>query len=300
MPSGSPDGLAADPGGSRLRRSDMREHLDAFIQSVSEAFPLAGPVYEFGYGPGVDSQSGTTPQAGSLDGACFAFREPGPGEIERLEDLVRLPFPDGAARTIVAIHALEHVFEPRRAVEEMIRILAPGGLLVLCSQSGAGSPESVDRYWQPTPRAMQRLLAGLEATLIGWQGDDQDPHTLFGIAAKPPGGETFFVGAGRFLDGFQKRLNEAAEPFGWRQRLKHRLAAWRRSFQQVLAQVPPRGRPRSGPRAAKRNGVSARYLRNFHKAQFVLDLPVPEQLKHQLLASCLPEEETGPRLDTTR
>lgn len=254
----------------------MREHLRAFLGSVSEAFPLDEPIYEFGHGPDVDALDGPVPQAAFPEKADRACREAEPGEVERLEDLARLPFPNGAARTVIAVHALEHVFEPHRAVEEMIRILAPGGILVLSSQSAAQSPESADRYWHPTPRAIQRLLAGLEATLIGWQGDDQNPHTLFGIAAKPPVAEAFFAGAGRFLDGFQKRLNEVAASVGWWPRLKRRLATW------------------------KQGGISTRPADNFHKARFVLHLPVPDQLKHGLLASCLPEENLGTRLDTTQ
>ena len=257
----------------------MHEPLRAFIESVAEAFPLDEPIYEFGYGPGLDSAIGPMLENAFPKKGYFARRESEPAEIDRFEDMVRLPFPDGSARTVIAIHTLEHVFEPRRAVEEMIRILAPGGILVLSSQSLAQPSESAYRYWQPTPRALQRLLAGLETTLIGWQGPDHGPHTLFGIAAKPPGAETFFSGVGRFLDGFQKRLDEAASQIGWRQRLKRLLMGWGQD---------------------RRDAPASRSAGDFRKPQFVLHLPARGQLKHQLLASCLPEENSGAGSDTSR
>ncbi|MFH1922841.1 MAG: methyltransferase domain-containing protein [Planctomycetota bacterium] len=278
----------------------MQEHLRAFLGSVSEAFPLAEPIYEFGYGPGFDATGGQMPKAALPGKGHLACREAEPAVVERLEDLARLPFPDGAARTVIAIHALERTFEPHRAVEEMIRILAPGGILVLSSQSAAQSPESANRYWHPTPGAIQRLLAGLEATLIGWQGDDGNPHTLFGIAAKPPVAEAFFAGAGRFLDGFQKRLDEIAARAGWWPRLKRRLMEWKQGRQPGDTGVPFSQTAQRNFKAEKRIAISPRSAGSSHKAQFVLHLPVPDRLKHRLLASCLPEENLGTRLDTTQ
>jgi SAM-dependent methyltransferase len=245
----------------------MHEPVRTFLQSVSEAFRLEGPLYEFGYGPGAASWAGCLPQSSAAGQGGLGPAEGEPAEIDRLEDLARLPFSDAAARTVIAVNVLEHVFEPRRAAEEIVRILAPGGILVLCSQTGVRAAGPPEHYWRPTPRAVQRLLTDLEATLIGWQGADALPHTLFGIAAKSPVPATFLSGVNRFLDRFQKRLAAAART-GWWQRLR-RL-------------------------------VTGRRRRDFYKAQFVLHLPVREEFKHRLLAQCVPEGSTGTRLDTSR
>jgi len=234
----------------------MHEHVSAFLQSASEAFGLEGPVYEFGYSP-VTNSAGAPLPCRDEPAKIEKFEEP-----ERLEDLVTLPYADGVARTVISINALEHTFEPRRAVEEMIRILAPGGLLLISSAASDQACERPDCYWRPTPCAIQRLLAGLEATLIGWQGTHPNIHTSFAIASKPPAPERFAADVNRFLDRFQRRLDEAAEPLGWRQRLVRML--WRHT--------PDR-------------------------RQFVLHLPAREHLRHELLAVCLPEENSGARFD---
>lgn len=41
-----------------------------------------------------------------------------------------LPYPDGAFRSVISISVLEHVRQPYRAVQEIYRVLAPGGLFV--------------------------------------------------------------------------------------------------------------------------------------------------------------------------
>ena len=278
----------------------MQEHVCAFLKSVSEAFPLQGPIYEFGYGPGVDA-AGRPAGTGLPEDASLAWQQPesGPGETDRLEDMARLPFPDGAARTVISINTLEHVFEPRKAVEEMIRILAPGGILLISSASGSRLPDLPDCYWQPTPRALQMLLADLEVTLVGWQGSDHCVHTLFGVGAKPPVSDALIVGLGRFLDRFQKRLDGSAAQLGWWQRVKRMLTAW--AHPESSGRNPHDSHsPAATPdhTAPGKGRASVRAAREFYRAQFVLHLPVRRQLKHHLLAACLPDEKTGTRLDT--
>lgn len=275
----------------------MPEPVLTFLQSVSEAFRLEGPMYEFGYGPTVDWHVAPTPESGLSESGGSGSEESGLPEIERLEDLVELPFADGSARTVIAAGALERVFEPGKAVEEMVRILAPGGTLVVCcSRCNGRSPHGCERYWHPTPQAVERLLAGLAATLVGWQGGDDSPHTLFAVASKSPVADAFLDGVNHFLDHFPRRLSHDAARTRWWQRLKRRLLGRARD----KAPRDERER-RSGPTLGDQRGggrnTSAR-ARPFYTAQFVLHLPPSQHFKHRLLASCLPAQNTGSRWDT--
>lgn len=67
-------------------------------------------------------------------------------------DALVLPFPDGAFDTVVALNLVDRVPDPGRAVDELGRVTAPGGALLI------GSPYT----WLPgfTPRA--RWLGGFE------------------------------------------------------------------------------------------------------------------------------------------
>ncbi len=50
----------------------------------------------------------------------------------RLGDVQDLPFEDGALDLVMAAHVLEHLVDPPRAIEEMARVLKPGGILLAC------------------------------------------------------------------------------------------------------------------------------------------------------------------------
>ncbi len=255
--------------------TDTHESIRTFIESAAEAFQLQGPVYEFSFSPKEDAAVVAELLAG-IDAPQYAIEPDETVQIERLEDLVRLPFPDGSARTVVCVNALEHAFEPQRAVAEMIRMLAPGGMLLICSPVAGPLAQQPDQYWHLTPQAVQRLLTGLEGTLVGWQGSDQSPHTVFGLGCKPPVAADFFRGTRPFLDFFQQRLDEAAAKVSRRCRLWRLLTGWAQS-------------------AAER-----RCRQDFHKSQFVVDLPAGRHLKHHLLESCLPTGQTGTGQTGTR
>ena len=50
----------------------------------------------------------------------------------RLGELTQLPYPDAHFDVVLAAHVVEHIADPQAALEEMRRVLKPGGLMVLC------------------------------------------------------------------------------------------------------------------------------------------------------------------------
>ena len=57
---------------------------------------------------------------------------PGPG-VDRVEDVTAIRLPDDSAGTVLCIETFEHVFEVRRAFDEVFRLLKPGGVFVITS-----------------------------------------------------------------------------------------------------------------------------------------------------------------------
>ena len=253
----------------------MRENVLAFIQSAVESFGLKGPVYEFGI-----SSTEATPQADPPleclpDTKYVGCRRRSESENDPLEDSARLPLGDHAAKTVLCIDTLGYVLEPRQTVGEMVRILAPSGILLISSSVDPELPDPPDRFWRPTASAIQALLAGLEATLVGSQGTDRHPHTLFGIGQKSPVRGEFVTGVGRFLDVFQRRLDGCADPSATGLRRSRK----RRGF---LSSLWPETRRARG---------------DDQKIQFILHLPIDQHFQHELLTNCLPHQTTGTRID---
>lgn len=56
--------------------------------------------------------------------------EPGP-HVSRVCDVTDLPFPDAAFDGIICVHVLEHVERDDLAISEMIRVLEPGGWILI-------------------------------------------------------------------------------------------------------------------------------------------------------------------------
>src|SRR3546814_16126200 len=53
--------------------------------------------------------------------------------VDRIEDVHALTFDDDSVGTIICLETLEHVADPLRAVQEMHRVLRPGGVLAISS-----------------------------------------------------------------------------------------------------------------------------------------------------------------------
>jgi 2-polyprenyl-3-methyl-5-hydroxy-6-metoxy-1,4-benzoquinol methylase len=70
-------------------------------------------------------------------------------ESERVVgDVASLPFEDDRFDVVICTEVIEHTMEPRRAVAELARVLAPGGTLVLTTPN---------RVWHPAIRLATKL-----------------------------------------------------------------------------------------------------------------------------------------------
>lgn len=253
----------------------MRDNVRKFVQFAAEALALRGPIYEFGSYL-VEGQEELADLRPLFPGQHYVGCDlrPGPG-VNRVEDLAALTLADGSALTIVCAETLEHVFEVRRAVEEMIRVLAPGGVLLLAAPLDFHIHDHPSDYWRLTPSCVTRMLAPLDAALVGWQGSARFPHTVFGIAAKAPVPARFVRGAGQFVHRMQEWAAAAAESECWQRRLKRWAANCLLNKSEHVRR------------------------RDYFQVEFVLDLPQGHDWRQELLEMVPVDEQIGSRIDLT-
>lgn len=252
----------------------MNRSFSALIDAVTEVFPLRGPIYEFGFNPGEEGASAQIAETPSPSRTSEeTIRDRNYDSIDHLEDLSKLPFRDASARSVLCVGTLEHVFEPRKAVDEMMRILAPGGLFVVGTLGGGASARQPNHCWHFTPNSMQRLLSNLDASVIGWQGPETAPHIIFGVGCKGPINPTFARCVNPFMQNLQRQLDQQAEEAGWLRRAKRRLVDWICTPEQ------------------------RRRWSEHYQARFIVHMPVTPASKQELLQSCLPEM-PGSRFDS--
>ena len=87
---------------------------------------------------------------------------PGP-QVDDVGAVEALPYPDGSFDVVLCTQVLEHVADPRRAVAEIARVLAPGGAAFVSTHGVfLYHPDPVD-LWRWTHAGLERLFASSAA-----------------------------------------------------------------------------------------------------------------------------------------
>ena len=85
-------------------------------------------------------------------------------------DLVRCPLPSSSIDGIVLLNVLEHIEDHRGAVEQVARLLKPGGVAVLEVPAGPGLYDIYDRYLHHFRRyrlaELRQLVTGAGLTMV--------------------------------------------------------------------------------------------------------------------------------------
>ncbi len=164
----------------------MRDHVRAFCAAAVEAFVPRGPVIEFGSRLVLPQNESANLRA--LFPRCEYIgcdMHAGPG-VDRVEDIASTSFAAGSAGTIMCVETLEHVFAVHEAFREMHRVLQPGGLLVVTVPMRFPIHDYPADYWRMTPACLDRLASGFSFRIVGSQGCEDFPHTVYLAAVKGP------------------------------------------------------------------------------------------------------------------
>jgi len=207
----------------------MRDHNKAFCRLVAETFDCPAPVVEFGSYQ-VEGQEGYANLRSMFAGKAFigCDMRPGPG-VDRIEDVSNVAMDDESAGAVLCIETFEHVFEVRRAFDEVFRILKPGGVFVITTPLNFRIHAYPDDYWRLTPSCLKRMMRPYDARVVGSQGVRAFPHSVMAMGIKAPAPADFHERARTLVAGYKRALAEfeAAEPL--RTKLRRRLGMLYRS-----------------------------------------------------------------------
>jgi len=112
--------------------------------------------------------------------------------VRQIDDVSELPFPDATFDAAICLEVLEHLYQPQLAASELLRVLRPGGVLIVTVPNIAywrrrldlflfgrwnpiGDDLSSDQPWRDphirffTPRTLRRMLsrAGFDPVAVG-------------------------------------------------------------------------------------------------------------------------------------
>lgn len=162
----------------------MRKNIKDFAELASRTLPVSEPIYEFG-----SFQVPEQMKFGDLRD-LFPGREyvgcdmrEGPG-VDKILNLHGLDLPDDSVGFVFCLDTLEHVEYPGKAMEEIHRVLKPGGIVIITSVMNFPIHEYPYDYWRFTPEAFKSILKPFANAFVGFQGTEIFPHTVVGIGVK--------------------------------------------------------------------------------------------------------------------
>jgi SAM-dependent methyltransferase len=207
----------------------MRNHNKSLCSLVAETIDCHGPIFEFGAYQ-VEGQEGFADLRRLFPGQTYVGCDmrPGPG-VDRVEDVTAINLPDSSAGTVLCIETFEHVFEVRRAFDEVFRILTPGGVFVITSPLNFRIHGYPDDYWRMTPNCLRRMLEPYAARLSGFQGYHAFPHTVMGVGIKGPVPSSAVASLAKVASGYKQWLHQTAASLPLSEKLRRRLSQFYRS-----------------------------------------------------------------------
>jgi SAM-dependent methyltransferase len=164
----------------------MRTTIYNLMRAIGSTADLPEPIYEFGAYRALGQD-----ERGDVRG-CFPGKEyvgtdarAGPG-VDRILDLHRLELVDASVGTAILLDTVEHVERPWQALEEIARVLKPGGVVVMASVMFFPIHLYPDDYWRFTASGFRALLKPFDDAILASVGIKTLPHTVLGIGMKAP------------------------------------------------------------------------------------------------------------------
>lgn len=88
-------------------------------------------------------------------------------EVHIVADIRRVPLPDGSVARIICNNVLEHVVDPRAAVQEIFRLLEPGGLAYISTPFLYPFHAAPNDYQRWTSAGFRVLFSDFEMVKLG-------------------------------------------------------------------------------------------------------------------------------------
>jgi SAM-dependent methyltransferase len=164
----------------------LREAVVNYVRWVIEKYPLEGPV--------LDTCAGWEPNLYEplFPGNKYIkqdMRDYDPPCIDLVCDVCDMkPVPDASMGVVLNMESLEHIAYPKKAIDEIYRVLKPDGFLILTTVMHFKIHRTPKDYWRFAPDGLELLLKRFKITDCTLEGSFKRPKGIWVTAQKVLGG----------------------------------------------------------------------------------------------------------------
>ena len=160
----------------------MREAIVDYVKWAIERFPYEEPI--------LDTCAGWEPNYYQplFSGKRYIkqdIQDFDPPCIDIICDICDMkPISDESMGLVLNLESLEHLPDPRKAIDEIYRVLKPNGLLILTTVMHFKIHHAPKDYWRFTPEGLELLLKRFKILDCTLEGDAKRPKGVWVTARK--------------------------------------------------------------------------------------------------------------------
>ncbi len=162
----------------------MRKNTAKFVEICSQSLPILEPVYEFGalHVSGQEDRADLRQFFMGKEYIGTDMRE-GPG-VDKIIDLHHIKLRSRSVGTALLMDTIEHAEFPRKAIENIYKVLKKNGILIVSSHMYFPIHAHPNDYWRFTPEGLRSLMKPFDTVFIDAYGEPDFPHTVIGFGCK--------------------------------------------------------------------------------------------------------------------
>ncbi|MBI2826265.1 MAG: hypothetical protein HYX69_16410 [Planctomycetia bacterium] len=181
----------------------MRDCVGRFLAAAVQTLQLEGPTAWL-TGPDADGEAALALRRLLACETLVRCQLPAAALADEEIDLPHVPLAAESFGAVICLDLVRRLDEASGVLDVALAALAPGGMALMTVDTAGARPQAgLSRVL--TPLGLERLVAGLDGAVVGWQGDADFPASLYLVACRPPAPPRFADSAGRFVDAFQQR-----------------------------------------------------------------------------------------------
>jgi SAM-dependent methyltransferase len=160
----------------------LREAIVNYVRWAIERFPCEEPILDTCAGWEPNYYQPLFPGKRYIKQDMQDFDPPC---IDILCDITEMkPISDESIGTVLNLESLEHIPYPQKAIDEIHRVLKPGGLLILTTVMHFKIHPAPKDYWRFTPEGIELLLRRFKILDCALEGDLKRPKGVWVTARK--------------------------------------------------------------------------------------------------------------------